>query len=636
MSSRLLLALAFALLFAALPRPGDQGGPYLGYLSVRQWLLDRENSPLLALRDQAWQLRLDLLQSPQPAQPADEQRYLDLARECQSDRFQTTNPAWQLPLWVRVGTFGVQASLTLPDGTTASLQQPLPSRLALLPAALAVLIAILTLRVFPALLAAGLAGSFAWAFSRLQPEGLLASCASALRHLLVDCLWHRAIGQDFYLRITLFVALLFAAVAIVQAGDGFRALVDRLQRYARGPVGAQCATFLTGLVLMFDDYTSCLVTGAAMQPLCDRNGVPRCKLAYLVDATAAPVAGVSIASTWVAYETSQYRAPLAMVTRDDGTAYQSSDAFAVFLASMPYRFYCWFSLLLALLSICMRRELFAMATARPVPLAGSASQPNSASRAALALGIVPLLAVVVVACTQIALGRPSDLALLSAGAAMLSLAVLLGRGSGLPWRRMLLAVRAALRSLLPPLGVLFCAWTLGHVTNDLGTSHYLAAAAREFLHPTALPIVLFLLAALIAFATGTSFGTMAILLPNVVLLAKELAHSGAFVGGGDLLLLLSLAAVLEGAIFGDHASPISDTTLLSAMSSGCRPAEHFVTQLPYALVALLVTVLCGYLPMLGLGPGWYWAGLVVGGLVLALVLLLLGKRPIRPLAHQGG
>lgn len=650
--ARVLTALAFALLFALLPGPGPSGGPYLGYLAVRSWLLDWRGSPLApwAATGQAPRLQVDLAQSPTPAGEAERERLAALADEWRlgqtaEGRQLATWPAHQPPvgLLVRIGERGVRAELAQPDGTLMRLERPLPDRWSLLPAALAIALAILLQRVLPALLAAGLCGSVAVVFGQLAPPGLGAGLLASAEHFFFDCLWQRAIWQDFYLRITLFVLLLFAAIAIVRDGGGFAGLVALLQRRVRGPVGAQLASFVTGCVLLFDDYTNCLVTGTAMRPLCDAMRVSRAKLAYLVDSTAAPIAGVSLASTWVAYETSQYRAPLAMIARENGTPYRSDDAMAVFLDAMPYRYYCWFALLLVLVVILLRRDLGPMwrseAAARTEVLPNGAA-PHAAPASATSAGadqpspgpawlaIVPLTALVGLAGGLLLAGWPNDLVLpLAAAAALLLAAVLALLLRRLSPAAMVRSTVAAWRSLLLPMLVLFLAWTLGHVTNDLATSHYLAAAARAYLWPAALPIVLFLVAALIAFATGTSFGTMAILLPNVVLLAHEIGQASAGTGGlgSDLLLLLCIAAVLEGAIFGDHASPISDTTLLSSLSSGCDHVEHVVTQLPYALLALLTSVLFGYLPIVCWGPSAWLPGLLGGCLAMVVVVRFVGR-----------
>jgi Na+/H+ antiporter NhaC len=198
-------------------------------------------------------------------------------------------------------------------------------------------------------------------------------------------------------------------------------------------------------------------------------------------------------------------------------------------------------------------------------------------------------------------------------------------------------LRTALRStkaLYVPIGILFCAWSLGHICQDLGTSLFLTALVEDAMTPLLLPLTLFAVAGSIAFATGTSFGTMAILLPNVVVLAHALGTTTAFTGdaaaGGPALMLLCIAAVLEGSIFGDHCSPISDTTVLSSLGTQCDHLAHVTTQLPYALLASATSLVCGYLPMVTLGPGWWPASLLGGLAVMAVFLLVFGRNPDTP------
>ncbi|MBZ0149903.1 MAG: Na+/H+ antiporter NhaC family protein, partial [Planctomycetes bacterium] len=225
--------------------------------------------------------------------------------------------------------------------------------------------------------------------------------------------------------------------------------------------------------------------------------------------------------------------------------------------------------------------------------------------------------------TRLAHAR-SDEALLGAAIAAFVVALVLSRRQRLlSWRELLQTSLAATRSLGLAFGILFLAWSLGHLCSDLGTGFYLTAAARSSMHAALLPPLLFVLSGAIAFATGTSFGTMAILLPNVVLLAHQLGTDSGF--GGTALMLLAIGAVLEGAIFGDHCSPISDTTVLSCLGCQCDLLAHVTTQLPYALLVMATSLACGYLPAVLFGPQhWPWY-LLLGGTVLALVLLHFGR-----------
>jgi Na+/H+ antiporter NhaC len=171
--------------------------------------------------------------------------------------------------------------------------------------------------------------------------------------------------------------------------------------------------------------------------------------------------------------------------------------------------------------------------------------------------------------------------------------------------------------------VLLMAWGIGKICEDIGTAYFLVACFQDLMSPLWLPVILFVTACLIAFATGSSWTTMAILQPNVVLLAYQLGEQTDM--GGHTLLVLSIGAVLEGAIFGDHCSPISDTTVLSSTASHCQHIEHVRTQAPYALVTAAVAISCAYLPVAiwGLNP---FLCLAIGMTMLLLIVRYVGKR----------
>lgn len=668
--TRLLVVAGFLLLFAAVPEPdATTGVPCLVRLRVREWLLgDDSPLPQWLAAGSLPPLRAEVRHSP-PIEAAAARAALaaDYARiglewaTAHGATVDATRPP--LPLEVWAGERGQRAAVPLPDGSLAQSELPLASRWSLLPATMAIVVAVLTQRVLLALLLACLAGGITVVATAVgQAPGLLAAVPGGAAHFLTDALLRRSLGEDFYLRITAFVVFLFMTVGVITRNGGITGLVGRLQRRVTGALSAQLAAFASGLAVFFDDYTNCLLVGTTMRPLTDQNRVSREKLAWLVDTTAAPVAGISVFSTWVAYEMSQYRAPLALVTRPDGTLYTANDAFAVFLATMPFRFYCLFSLLFVLLVIVLRRDFGPMLTAERrarqlgQPLAEGARplQALDERLAAVPAGVpprarnavLPLLVLVVgtlgimlaqgmLAATEAWTGpgewlrtrlahARSDEALFGAAVAAFVVALVLSRRQRLlSWRELLQTSLAATRSLGLAFGILFLAWSLGHLCSDLGTGFYLTAAARSAMHAALLPPLLFVLSGAIAFATGTSFGTMAILLPNVVLLAHQLGTDSGF--GGTALMLLAIGAVLEGAIFGDHCSPISDTTVLSCLGCRCDLLAHVTTQLPYALLVMATSLACGYLPAVLFGPQhWPWY-LLLGGTVLALVLLRFGR-----------
>jgi Na+/H+ antiporter NhaC len=683
---RILVVLALLGCFVAMPS-GDALGEraHSTQLRVREWLLG-SNSPLAPWSRDGSLPALDVeVLPPTTDAPGIRGAYARVAAEWAAARSADGTPtrvdvrASPIPVLVRIGDSGFHASVPAPSGSPATLLLPFPTRWSLLPAIMAIAIAVLSQRVVIALAIACAAGGVAYVGGALPGQDVAsaatfgwsppfdgaAALAAGVWHFLADAFWRRSICEEFYLRITAFVVFLFMTVGVITRNGGVNGLVTSLQRRVRGPVSAQLVAFVSGVLVFFDDYTNCLLVGSSMRPLCDASRVSREKLAYIVDSTAAPIAGVSVFSTWVTYEMSQYRAPLALVTRADGTPYVPGDAFEVFVATMPYRCYCWFTLALVLLTIVMRRDMGPMLAAErrarrggaPVDdaAAGDVSpEPGRRPTARARNAVVPLLALVlgtVVAMTALgwsaAAALPdaagaaervrtmlansrSDVALLGAAAGAWLLAVVMTRAQRLmSWREIAGVCAASWRPLIPAFGILFMAWSLGHLCKDLGTSFFLTTVIHDALSPWLLPTTLFVIAASVAFATGTSFGTMAILLPNVVVLAHQTGAAAAFTGdaaaGGPALMLLSIGAVMEGAIFGDHCSPISDTTVLSSIGSRCGLLAHVHTQLPYALLAFAACIVCGYLPLGLFGPDVWPVALPSGVAAMAVTLRFVGR-----------
>ncbi|MEO6595688.1 MAG: Na+/H+ antiporter NhaC family protein, partial [Planctomycetota bacterium] len=463
-------------------------------------------------------------------------------------------------------------------------------------------------------------------------------------------LWRRSLCEGFYVRITLAVAFLFMTIGVVAKNGGLHGIGLWLQRFVRGPRSAQLCALASGLLLFFDDYGNRLVVGATMRSLCDAARVSREKLAYIVDSTASSVAGISLASSWITYEISQYQPMLTQIVNPDGTAYSAQQAFAAFADAIPFRFYCLFAMALVFLVAVLRRDFgpmlraerrarrehkpFADGARLMVAADAGATEPGAGTPSRAINAVLPLLVLVLGALGMIgmigAAGR--DETLLWASIASLITAVLLTLGQRiLPLGQITAVALRSTKALGLAVGILFFAWSFGHVCKDLGTGSFLTAIARGSMNAIALPLVLFLLAALIAFTTGTSFGTMAILVPNVVVLAHQIGTDTAFAGsaaaGGTALVLLCIGAVLEGSIFGLHCSPISDTTLLSSLGTQCDHLAHVTTQIPYALLAMATSVLCGYLPMVWLGPSWWPFSLAAGVAVMVTALLWFGRDP---------
>jgi Na+/H+ antiporter NhaC len=464
-----------------------------------------------------------------------------------------------------------------------------------------------------------------------------------------------ALNDASHIKVLVFTSIIGAMVGIIGASGGTTALVDLVARRAISRRGGQLFAWFAGLIVFFDDYANSMIVGPAMRPVFDRLKVSRAKLAYIVDSTAAPVASIALIGTWLGAEIGFIQAGL------DGLASHGAvpefltgvTAWKAFLWSLPYRFYPIFTLVLVVLLAASGRDFGAMLRAERKALAGEdpdrllfeEGEAGHTGPARWWLAGWPLLALILVTFGILfytgfrgipegeAPGVVNVLANSDAYGSILygaivsgALAILLSVGSGaLSLSRALFAAVMGVRRVAPALIVLVLAWALSASSQELHlgqtASHYLIEA--KF---TAgwLPLAIFISAAVVSFATGTSWGTMGILCPVVVTVAARLA---ADMPSGQALELFyaAVGSVLAGAIFGDHCSPISDTTVLSAIASGCTLQSHVWTQLPYAVTAALAEMIvgdfmCGYF-----GLPWYVA-IGLGCVCLAIVVRLIGRR----------
>ncbi len=452
---------------------------------------------------------------------------------------------------------------------------------------------------------------------------------TALVHV-VDPLLLDAVADRDHVKITLFSLLVAATVKVISDAGGTRAVIDRVAARARSRRSGLVTTWASGLLIFFDDYANCLVVGSAMRPLTDRLRISREKLAYLIDSTAAPMATVALVSTWIGYEVGLMDTALQAAGQADTNAY------AFFLEGLPYRFYPLLALVFAgAIAVSGRdfgpmREAEAAAAAAP-GLDAVGEVPPSWK---MALAVVPIALLVGVTggslwsqgiasaapgarLFEIIGGADGYDAMVHGSIASLAAAVALALGTRvLAVKEAGASVVAGMAELFEALVVLYLAWALAAGIEGLGAAPFLVSALGETLPAWSLPSVTFVLAAAVAFATGTSFGTMGVLLPLVIPLAFEIDPAVA---------VASSAAVLSGATWGDHCSPISDTTVLSSTGAGCDHAAHVATQLPYALAAGGVSlVLCSLPAGFGMNP---WLCLGVGAAACLGLVWVLGRPP---------
>jgi Na+/H+ antiporter NhaC len=446
----------------------------------------------------------------------------------------------------------------------------------------------------------------------------------------VDPLILDAIADRDHVKVTLFTLFVAATLEIVSQGKGTHALVQRFTRWARTRRSGMMATWGAGMLVFFDDYANCLIVGNSMRAVCDRLHISREKLAYLVDSTAAPMATLALVSTWIGYEVSLMGDALK-------TAGVETNAYAFFLEGLPYRFYPFMALFFGLAIAWSGRDFGPMAKAEANALAREPEPEGEILPGRLAwLAAVPITALVGVTGASLWIqgteskgtdarlfeiigGADGYDAMLHGSIAALALAAVLAVAlRALTVAQVPEALLAGIRNLVEAMTVLFLAWALGTAIGNLDAAGYLVSALGPAVPGWLLPTMVFVLSAAIAFATGTSFGTMAVIIPLAIPLAIAIEPT-------TTLALATSAAVLSGATWGDHCSPISDTTILSSTGTGCDHAAHVTTQLPYALSAGVVSILLGTLPAgFGVNP---WILLILGCAGCAAIVRILGKNP---------
>lgn len=483
-----------------------------------------------------------------------------------------------------------------------------------------------------------------------------------------------ALADRDHVSIVVFSMMLGGTVGVLNRSGGTRGIVESLSGLATSARRGQFMTWLAGFAIFFDDYANTLIVGNTMRPITDRLKVSREKLAYIVDSTAAPMAVTALISTWVGFEITLIGDALrtaASQTTDAALQAEllaaSQNPFAIFLHSIPYLFYPILTLAFVAMTVVMKREFGPMLAAeRRAASGGGLIRPGSMPAVDTSAGVneppdgaplrwynavVPVLSVIVVALVGIyvsgaqSLGAGDHSVREIVGAADPFKSLLWASLTGclvailLPVAQRILTVTEAIeawvggvRSMVLAIVILVLAWSLGAVTEALGTGPYLSTVLQDTIPLPALPVLVFLVAALISFATGTSWGTMAILFPVVVPLAVSMGAGVGFDGSGNYSILLGvISSIMAGSIFGDHCSPISDTTVMSSMASACDHIDHVRTQLPYAIVVGLVAMIVGDIPTaLGFPPV---LSILVGLGILYAILRFVGKSVDVPAAN---
>ena len=482
----------------------------------------------------------------------------------------------------------------------------------IVPPLLAVTLALLSGRLRLCLGAAVLVGGMLGAAR--DTLGPLAIVRDGLAHagtFVVRSVWPGD-GDTVNLQILLYVVLIMAMIAVMQAGGGLQGVARWLTRFARSRRSAGLVTFVTGLVIFIDDYANTMIVGSTLRPMTDRHGISREKLAFLVDATAAPVAGLAVISTWIGYE-------VGLLSTCAESLNIAQDGYSIFFDALGYRFYCMGMIAFVFFNALSDRDIGPMAEAQRRAIGPDATDGSPVAMSGHAsVAIVPMGTLLVVFLGGLwldggglarmssnpmvvfqfqvwreVLSEADSIPLLAcASACGLVMAVVLALGAArCPVAVTCKAVLAGVKTSLLPVSVLILAWSLKGSCDQLQTGKFLAGILADSISPQAFPALVFVVAGLAAFATGTSWGTMAILIPTALPVAHAL-DGGAY----GLTTVISVAAILDGSIFGDHCSPISDTTIMSSTASSCDHLAHVRTQMPYSLLVAAMVLCVGYLP----------------------------------------
>jgi len=530
---------------------------------------------------------------------------------------------------------------TAGDATVTQQVRVIPGWVSVLPAVIAIVIALTLRNVIPALLLGLWLGATALQSFTAKGVGigLLDTFQVFVRGALADS--DRA-------SIVLFTMMIGGMVGIITRNGGMASIVLAIVSKAKTAIGGQVAVWLMGLMIFFDDYSNTLVVGNTARSLTDHLNISREKLAYIVDSTAAPVACIALITTWIGYQ-------IGLIDQSLGMIEELADmqAYSVFIQSIPYSFYPILAIIFVLLvaatgldfgpmykaEVRARKGQVKPEMAEPLPaLEGEELSPKDNIPLRAFNAFIPIIVLVVaLGASLVALGEGATLTDILAStepykAMMYSSFVGVLVAASLTIAQGILSVHetidawyGGLRATLFGMIILILAWSLSDVTAALGTAKYLVTLFADALPVELVPAIAFILAATTAFTTGTSWGTMAILMPLVIPLAwAVMTVHGIADPTGMHIMYSSVACVLAGAVWGDHCSPISDTTVLSSIASGCNHIEHVRTQLPYALVVGAVSLLIGTIPTAyGLSP---WMSILAGIAILYGILRTIGRR----------
>lgn len=471
---------------------------------------------------------------------------------------------------------------------------------------------------------------------------------------MIDTIMLNSLADKDHITIIVFTLLFGAVIGVIAKNGGTIGISNIVIKFAKDARSGLISSWLMGLFIFFDDYANSLIIGNMMRPITDKLRISREKLAYIVDSTAAPVASLVIVSSWIGFEVGLISEGLNVIGSDQS-------AYEVFLLTIPYRFYPIAALAFVFLTSYLKRDFGPMYKAEmrarekgilyenlsAVEETSDIKSKFETVNAKWWNGVIPILVLIIgtvagliftgidkleqqgivnYGIRQIISNSDSFSSLLWASFSATLIAVVMSVSQKLlSLSKAIAALSKGLQSMIFACVILVLAWSISYVTTELHTADYLISILSDAVDPRFMPVIVFIICALISFSTGTSWGTMAIVMPIVIPLASKISiNFGLDPQTTNLILVGVVSSVLAGSVFGDHCSPIADTTILSSIASRCNHIDHVKTQMPYALTVGLFSMFLGdLLTAFGLNP---FIAIVLIITSLITVLFIFGKK----------
>ena len=485
---------------------------------------------------------------------------------------------------------------------------------AIVPPIAAILLALITKEVYSSLFIGIVIGGVLYA----------GNFEGTLNHVISDGIVG-SLSDSYNVGILVFLVILGVVVALLNKSGGSKAFGVLASKRIKTKVGAQFATIILGILIFVDDYFNCLTVGSVMSPLAEEHKIPKTKLAYLIDSTAAPICIIAPISSWAAAVTG-------FVEGENG--------FALFIKAIPFNFYALLTILMMFLLVGMKFDYGKMRqyanriqeSAAEQAEEDQTGEPVKRRREGKVMDLILPIIILIICCVvgmiytggffsgtgfiEAFSGCDASVGLSLGSIVALIIIVIIYVASGvLGFKDSMGCIPEGFKAMVPPILILTLAWTLKTMTDSLGIAEFVASATESVAGSlmSLLPAMIFAIACLLAFASGTSWGTFGILIPIVV---------EVFQGSDPQLMIISISACMAGAVCGDHCSPISDTTIMASAGAKCNHVDHVSTQLPYALtvaaVSFVTYIVAGFTKSA-------WISLPVGIIILIAVLLVIRK-----------